>query len=113
MPGAAQHLMGMGGELARAGLLPACFRGTLLCLFLLLFVFSSCPFLKTVYFFLFSLFLSKDRTWVLQAGTSYAALVPKQVLTLNTACFAPFPTPRTEQTASYLASREASAGAGS
>lgn len=28
---------GMGGELTRAGLLPACFRGTLLCLFLLLF----------------------------------------------------------------------------
>lgn len=66
MPGAAQHLMGMGGELARAGLLPACFRGTLPCLFLLLFVFSSCPFFKTVYFFLFSLFLSRDRTWVLQ-----------------------------------------------
>lgn len=84
----------MGGELVRAGLLPACFRGTLLCLFLLLFVFSSCPFFKTVYFFLFSLLLSRDRTWFYNpAGTSYAALMPKQVLTLNTAFFSPFPAP--------------------
>lgn len=47
-PGAAQHLRwgwwGTGGGLARAGPLPACFRGTLLCLFLLLFVFRYFPF---------------------------------------------------------------------
>lgn len=97
----------MGGELARAGLLPASFRGTLWCLFLLLFVFTSCPFLKTVYFFLGFFYFSAgtEHGFYNPAGTSYAALMPKQVLTLNTAFFAPFPAPRTEHPASYLACR--------
>jgi len=87
MPGAAQHLRwgwwGTGGGLARSLLVleGLCCASSSFCLF---FIISF--FLKMCFFYLFFHFSAgTGHGFYNPAGTSYAALMPEQVLTLNTA----------------------------
>lgn len=76
-------------------------------MFLLLFVFHHVLFFSSVLFYLFCYFSAgRGHEFYDLAGTSYAALVPEQVLTLNTAFLFPFPAPKTEHPTAYLAGRQ-------